>query len=228
MDDRFDDAYVPERVPKEDLEYFNRGGHGARIGWGESPALVLVDLTDEFASERSEEGHSAVVAAERVLTAARDAEIPVVFTRPDRDLPEGYRGTTKPKAANASGRDGTNEIHERLAPESDEILLDKPRASGFFDTHLANMFHEWDVDTAIVGGITTSGCVRATVVDAHSSNFNVIVPQEATADRSQISHEISLFDMDMKYADVTPVDEVVKHLESIAQQSGEPRTLSTD
>jgi nicotinamidase-related amidase len=220
MDDRFDDAYVPDSVPDQDLEYFDRGGHGARIGWGDSPALVVVDMTDAFVSERSEAGDLAVDAAEQVLAAARDAAIPIVFLRPDRDLPEGYRGTTKPKAPDAPGRSGTNEFHERLSPREDEAVIEKPRASGFFDTHLANMLHEWSVDTTIVCGISTSGCVRATVVDAHSSNFNVIVPQEATMDRSQISHEISLFDMDMKYADVTPVADVVDHLESQKEQTG--------
>ncbi|MFB6097319.1 MAG: isochorismatase family protein [Haloferacaceae archaeon] len=212
MANRLDDAYVPDVVPDEDLEYFERGGHGERIGWGDSPALVLVDLTDEFASERSEAGQRAVDAAATVLEAAREVDAPVVFTRPDRGLPDGYRGTTKPKAESAPGRSGTNEIHEDLAPRDDEYVLDKPRASGFFDTHLSHMLHEEGVDTLIVGGISTSGCVRATVVDGHSSNFNVIVPFEATADRSEISHEVSLFDMDMKYADVTPTDEVVETL----------------
>lgn len=217
MADRLDDAYVPEVVPDEDLAYFERGGHGERIGWGDTPALVLVDLTDEFVGEREEAGDPAVDAAERVLEASREADLPVVFTRPDRSLPDGYRGTTKPKADSVPARDGTNEIHERLAPEEGEIVIDKPRASGFFDTHLANMLHEWGVDTVVVGGISTSGCVRGTVVDAHSNNFNVIIPQEATADRSQISHEISLFDMDMKYADVTPTDDVVDQLQSLVE-----------
>lgn len=220
MDNRFDDAYVPERVPETDLEYFDRGGHGARIGWGDSPALILVDLTDAFVGERAEAGNPAVEAAEDVLATARNTGVPVVFTRPNRDLPEGYRGTTKPKAESATGRSGTNEFHDRLAPREEEVVINKPRASGFFDTHLANMLHEWDVDTVIVGGISTSGCVRATVVDAHSSNFNVIIPAEATADRSQISHEVSLFDMDMKYADVTPVEKVVDRLESQTEQTG--------
>jgi nicotinamidase-related amidase len=215
MANRLDDAYVPDVVPDDDLEYFERGGHGERIGWGESPALILVDLTDAFVGEREDAGEGAAAAAEDLLAAARDGGHPVVFTRPDHGLPEGYRGTTKPKADSVPGRSGTNEIPDRIAPRDDEYVLDKPRASGFFDTHLANMLHEWGVDTAVVCGISTSGCVRATVVDAHSSNFNVVVPQEATADRSQVSHEMSLFDMDMKYADVTPTDEVASRLREL-------------
>jgi nicotinamidase-related amidase len=212
MTDDLSEAYVPDVVPDEDRSYYAKGGHGGRIGWGDSPALVLVDLTDEFVGERSDAGESAVVAAEQILETAREVEIPVVYTRPDKELPDEYRGTTKPKRESAPAREGTNAIAAPLEPQSDEYVLEKPRASGFFDTHLANMLHEWDVDTLIIGGISTCGCVRATVVDAHSSNFNVIIPQEATADRSRISHEISLFDMDMKYADVTPAEEVISTL----------------
>lgn len=215
MSEVFADAYVPDVIPEEDVAYYEEGGHGGRIGWGESPALLLVDITDEFVDERSDAGESAVEAAERVLSAARDASVPVVYTRPDKSLPDGYRGTTKPKRPDAPERTGSNTIHERLEPEADEYVLDKPRASAFFDTHLTNLLHEWGVDTLLVGGLTTCGCVRATVVDAHSANFNVIVPEEATADRSTISHEVSLFDMDMKYADVTPTSDVVAKLSEL-------------
>jgi nicotinamidase-related amidase len=212
MESDWADTYVPDVVPTEDREYYRRGGHGGRIGWGDSPALLLVDLTDEFVDERSESGTAAVDAAQRVLESARTVDIPVVYTKPDKGLPDDYRGTTKPKRSEAPDRTGSNTINSTLEPRPDEYVLEKPRASAFFDTHLSHMLHQWGVDTLIVGGISTCGCVRATVVDAHSSNFNVIIPQEATADRSKISHEISLFDMDMKYADVTPTDAVVDQL----------------
>jgi len=81
---------------------------------------------------------------------------------------------------------------------------------------MANMLHYYDIDTLIVTGMTTSGCVRGTVVDAQSSNFRTIVPPECVGDRSIISHELSLFDMSMKYADVTPVDEVIEKLNDYA------------
>ncbi|MFC7216066.1 isochorismatase family protein [Saliphagus sp. GCM10025334] len=209
---RFEDAYIPERIPISDLEYFDRGGHGVRIGWGESPAVVVVDMTDEFTGERSTEGERSVEATTALLKAARAADIPVVFTRPDANLPDGYRGTTKPKAEDSPGRTGINEVDKRLNRRDDEYLLDKPRASAFFDTHLASILMGWGVDTILLTGLTTSGCVRATAVDGHSSNFNVIIVEEGVADRSQISHEISLFDMDMKYADVTPVKLAIERI----------------
>ena len=201
--DRFEEAYVPDIVPESDLAYFDAGGHGNRIGWGRSPAVLAVDFTETFTMERSEEGDRAV-------------EATIVYTRPDRDLPEGYRGTTKPKAEATATRAVRNVIDDRLDPRDDEYVIDKPRASGFFDTHLAAILHEWDVDTVLVTGLTTSGCVRASVVDAHSNNFNAIVVEEGVADRSKISHEVSLFDMDMKYADVTPLAAVLDRLETHA------------
>lgn len=215
VSDRFDRAYVPDVVPTADLEFFDTAGHGARIGWGDSPALLVVDMTEAFTGERSEEGERAVEATAEVLAAARGADVPVVYTRPAPMLLDGYRRATKPKAPDAPGRTGANEIDPRLEPLDDEIVIDKPRASAFFDTHLAAMLREWGVDTLLVTGLTTSGCVRASVVDGHSNNFNVIVVQEGTGDRSRLSHEVSLFDMDMKYADVTPVLEVVERIERL-------------
>lgn len=215
VSERIEKAYVPDVIPEPDLEYFDRGGFGTRIGWGESPAVLVVDMTEQFTTERSTEGNRAVETTVELLTAARNVEVPIVYTRPEPDLPEGYRGTTKPIADESPGLQGANEVDERLERRADEPLIDKPRASAFFDTHLAAMLHEWGVDTLIVTGLTTSGCVRASVVDAHSSNFNTIVPAECTADRSRISHDVSLFDMDMKYADVTPATDVVERVSNV-------------
>jgi nicotinamidase-related amidase len=173
-------------------------------------------MTDEFTQERSEEGNRAVTETRNLLDMGREHDVPIVFTRPSPDLPANYRGTTKPKAPDAPEREGENEVDERLDRRADEPLINKPRASGFFDTHLAAILHEWDVDTVVVTGITTSGCVRASVVDCHSNNFNTIVPPECTADRSRISHEVSLFDIDMKYADVESKEDVMEKLRRLA------------
>ena len=223
MSDRFETAYVPDEVPQNDLDYFAKSDHGGRREWGDTPALLVVDMTNAFVSDeyplgRSDTGGPAIEANERLVEAARGADVPVVYTRGnDADhFPPDYQGTTKSAGTRdeefAAMWETGNLIHEDLAPEPDDVVIQKPRASAFFDTHLANLLHHYGVDTLVVTGMTTSGCVRASVVDAHSSNFQVVVPIEATADRSVISHEISLFDMDMKYADVVPVDEVVAQL----------------
>lgn len=218
--ERFDEAYVPDLIPDDDLEYFETGGHGNRIGWGDTPGVLVIDMTKTFTKERSGTADPAVAATNELLDTARSGNVPIVFTRPDRRLPDGYRGTTKPKAESSFEREVRNQIDERLNPRDDEYVLDKPRASAFFDTHLAAIYRAWGVDTILITGLTTSGCVRASVVDSHSNNFNTIIVQEGCADRSTVSHEVSLFDMDMKYADVTPLDTVQDKLAQMTASTG--------
>jgi nicotinamidase-related amidase len=97
-------------------------------------------------------------------------------------------------------------------PRGNRIVIEKPRTSAFLDTHLANQPHHEGVDTLIVAGMTTGGCVTASVVDSHSSNFRTIVAEECVADPSRLPHEVGLLDMDAKYADVTPLSEVLDRL----------------
>jgi len=226
MSDKFSEAYVPDEVPEEDLAYFEKSDdriESLRREWGENVALLVVDMTNAFVSDdyelgRSDTGQPAIEANERLIEAAREADAPVIYTRgTDADhYPADYQGTTKSAGETdeefAEMWETGNQIHEDLEPEPDDVVIQKPRASAFFDTHLANLLHHYDIETLIVTGMTTSGCVRASVVDGHSSNFQVVVPIEAVADRSVISHKISLFDMDMKYADVLPVTDVVDQL----------------
>ncbi|MFC7028946.1 cysteine hydrolase family protein [Halomicroarcula sp. GCM10025710] len=230
MSDQLTEAYVPDEVPDEDLAYFAKSDdrvESLRREWGENVALLVVDMTNAFVSDeyylgRSDTGQPAIDANAELIEAARAADAPIIYTRgTDADhFPPAYQGTTK----SAGDRDEEfaamwetgNQIHDDIAPEPEDIVIQKPRASAFFDTHLANLLHHYDVDTLIVTGMTTSGCVRASVVDGHSSNFQVVVPIEAAADRSVISHKISLFDMDMKYADVLPVEEVVDEIGATA------------
>lgn len=227
MNNKLKEAYVPDEVPEEDLAYFEKSNDrikSLRRDWGENVALLVVDMTNAFVSDeyklgRSDTGQPAIEANERLIEAARETDVPVIYTRgTDADQhPADYQGTTK--SAGETDKDFKemwetgNQIHEDLEPEPEDVVIQKPRASAFFDTHLANLLHHYDIETLIVTGMTTSGCVRASVVDGHSSNFQVVVPIEAVADRSVISHKISLFDMDMKYADVLQVDEVVDKLE---------------
>ncbi len=221
-----ENSYIPDIIPEDDLEYFKKAGYGNRIGWGKSAAILIVDMTDEFTTEdygvgREDTGSAAVDANKKLIEAARGSNVPVYYVKPSRNFPEGYPGATKRPGARSSvekkDSKGQN-INEKLTPLSGEIVLDKPRASAFFDTHLAMLLHNRGIDTVVVTGMTTSGCVRATVVDGHSSNFRIIIPIECVADRSIFANEASLFDMDMKYADVTPLEEVVSKLKKIGQK----------
>ena len=137
------------------------------------------------------------------VTVVETPPMRAVAVRAYEDTPYGKRPLTEL---------WTDEIHEDLAPEPDDVVIQKPRASAFFDTHLANLLHHEGVDTLVVAGTNTGGCVRATVVDSHSSNFRTVVPPECVAGASTVVHEVTLFDLDMRYADVTPLDDVLDRI----------------
>ena len=225
MTDDDTEQYVPDVIPEADREYFAEAGrYGGRVGWGDRPAVLVVDMTLAFTEERPERGRRCVGATEQLLTGAREAGVPVFHAKPTADLPAGYPRTTKCSPASSRGPDRERgpdhgewlskleTIAPALEPAADEPVVRKPRASAFFDTHLSTMLHHYDVDTLVVAGMTTGGCIRSTVVDSHSSNFRTIVPPECVADPVTISHEVALFEMDAKYADVTPLPAVLDRL----------------
>ncbi|MBI5441792.1 MAG: isochorismatase family protein [Deltaproteobacteria bacterium] len=233
-------------VPEADVLSFRKdpGFEDRPIQAGSRPALIIVDMTRAFVDSRyptgwSETGYPAVEANRRLLDAARRAGLPVFFTkaRPGTDYrptaaQRGRWKTSKRPELDPSLPPG-DEIVEELAPLPGEAVVCKGgAASGFFGTPLASLLVYEKVDTAIVTGMTTSGCVRATVVDAFQYNLHVIVPHEACADRSQLSHAVSLFDLHMKYADVASVEATVEYLQVISRQSSVIRSsgpaLTTD
>jgi nicotinamidase-related amidase len=108
-----------------------------------------------------------------------------------------------------------NEIVEEIAPQPGDIIVHKQKPSAFFGTALMSMLNEVHADTVLVCGTTTSGCVRASVIDAFSYNMKVSVVEECVFDRGQASHKINLFDMAMKYADVIPLKETVEYIRDL-------------
>ncbi|UWG50196.1 Amidase related to nicotinamidase [Halalkaliarchaeum sp. AArc-CO] len=214
--------YVPDVIPDSDLEYFETEGETSRTAaWGDSPAVLVVDLTLAFIEERPEVSQPCVESTAELLATARDVDVPVVYAvpTPAGTYPREYRKPTirsvegTPDEEHRQWVEKLDEIPPEVEPQESEQVFEKPRASAFFDTHLSNYLHHYGIDTLIICGMSTSGCVRATVVDGHSSNFRMIVPPECVADRSVVSHEVSLFDMEMKYADVTPLLAVTDRLQ---------------
>ncbi|WP_088889300.1 isochorismatase family protein [Leptolyngbya ohadii] len=216
-------------IPNADRMSFRSGSRGVEctLEAGIKPALLVVDMTRAFVDSRyptgwSETGDPAVEANYRLLNAARNAAIPIYFTKgyaePDYKPKPAQRGrwkTGKRPPVDPALPPG-DVIVEKLTPFPEEIVIDKQsKPSGFFGTALASYLIYEGVDTVIVTGMTTSGCVRATVLDAFQYNFNVIIPHECCADRSQISHKVSLFDLHMKYADVVSVDMAIDYLMKI-------------
>ncbi|WP_331763625.1 isochorismatase family cysteine hydrolase [Streptomyces anthocyanicus] len=217
-------------IPVGDLTSFGRGfdSQDRPVNAGVRPAVLVVDMTRAFVDSTyptgwSPTGGPAVDANADLLSAARKAELPVFFTKgypePDAEVQPAQRGRWKVNNNAPPLPEGTppgDVIAEKLTPLPHEIVIDKgARPSGFFGTPLASYLLYAGCDTVIVTGMTTSGCVRATVLDAFQYNFNVVVPYECCADRSQISHKVSLFDMHMKYADVVSLSETIDYIENV-------------
>ncbi|MGH2856840.1 MAG: isochorismatase family protein [Solirubrobacteraceae bacterium] len=191
-------------------------GFGGRQGAGRSPALVVVDFTYGFTDPASPlycDADAAVEATARLLEAARAAARPVAFTTVNYD--EGAKQVARafiakaPALAMLTPESRWSRVDERIAPREGEPVFVKLFASAFFGTALQPMLTAADADTLIVTGASTSGCVRATVVDGLQHGLAVLVPREAVADRAQSAHDASLTDIDAKYGDVVSVDEAI-------------------
>jgi maleamate amidohydrolase len=204
-----------------ELSGYRAGGHGQRIGFGSKAAVVVVDMINLYIDPRFALGHgenaaAVVTANKRLIKAAREKELPVFFSNVGLRRSAAEKGVWGIKVGGA--KDITTEadtIVSELAPTDDDIIVTKAKASVFFGTQLASMLVSLGVDTIIVTGVTTSGCVRATVVDGFSHNFRVIVPAECVGDRAALPHKVSLFDMDMKYSDVMDLDDVLEHIVTV-------------
>lgn len=197
-------------------EVYGERGFGGRQGAGRRPALVVIDLNYGFTDPESPlhcETDAAVAATARLLEAARDGGAPVAFTTLEYD--EGGRRVARaflakaPALAMLTPGSRWSQIDERIAPRADEPVLLKLFASAFFGTALQPMLTAAGCDTLVVAGASTSGCVRATVVDALQHGLSVLVPREAVADRAQSAHEASLTDIDAKYGDVVSLEEAI-------------------
>ena len=198
-------------------------GFGGRGGFGRRPALVVIDMTLGFTDPESLlacDLERPILEIQKLLGVARRAGIPVVFTT------VAYRESDKLTAAAFIDKvpalltleAGTRwaEIDPRIAPEESEPVLNKLFASGFFGTGLPSLLTAAGTDTLIITGASTSGCVRATAVDALQYGFRPVVPREAVGDRNPDAHEANLYDIDAKYGDVVPVRETLDYLEEVA------------
>lgn len=216
--DRTQYDYVPPEVSDEDLEGYAGGKYGAKsFELGANPCLLVIDMTNEFVepeySTGSKSGLQCADNVAKLLEEARDADLPVVFTRyPGYHIPAEVGQWADSIDEFELLEEDAYKIHPTVAPAEDEPVLEKCKPSGFFDTQLESVLNYYNCDSLIICGLTTSGCVRATVVDAFSYNYDIVVPMDCVGDRSEISHRINLFDMSMKYAKVKHSDEVLEQI----------------
>ena len=199
---------------------------------GKRPALLAIDLYNtvyqggslpvhevakQFPSSCGEYAWDAIDPTKQLLSMARARGFPVIYTTGE-DRPEARPQTVK---ATNRGRGNMGEdphgIFEAFKPQPEDVIIYKQRASGFYGTPLIAHLTQYGVDTLIICGESTSGCVRASVADAYSNGYHVVVVEECTFDRNQLSHKVNLFDMHHKYADVMHLDEVAEHLEAFPE-----------
>ena len=211
-----------------------RGG-GNRLGLGRRPVLLIVDVTYAFTGDKDEplldsitrwhtssgdRAWRAFPYINELLTASRAKNLPIFYSKGFDARPDGFGAglwRNVPAARRAPVPDlDPQEIVREVAPQSRDVVIRKPGPSVFFGTAFASYLTSLGADSVIVCGTTTSGCVRATVVDAFSSNLRVLVAEEACFDRYESSHAMALFDLNAKYADVLPTSEVVARIEALS------------
>jgi len=224
-------------LTERDKEVFALSGFGKKAGLGQRPALLIIDVNYNFTGDKpepilesvkrfrtscGEEGWEAVYRIRELLAEARKKHLPTFYTTAEENrsnstlMVGGWAAKSNRTTEDMTEQwEKANEIVEEIAPQPGDIIVHKQKPSAFFGTALMSMLNEVHADTVLVCGTTTSGCVRASVIDAFSYNMKVSVVEECVFDRGQASHKINLSDMAMKYADVIPLKETVEYIRDL-------------
>jgi nicotinamidase-related amidase len=215
---------------RDSTDFFASRGFGRRIGFGTTPAVLSIDFMNGFTEDSAPLGaplEAELGAALLVLDAARERGVPIYHTvvrYDDQDIRDAgvwrlkQTGLTSLRAGTAAV-----ELDARVERRPDEQILVKKYASAFFGTDLVSRLASARIDTLILVGCTTSGCVRASAVDAVQLGLRPMVVREAVGDRSPAAHRQALFDLEQKYSDVVSTEETVAHLMSLpAELTGRP------
>ena len=189
-----------------------------RVGPGTRPAVIVVDFQRAFMENEDPRAAAALSATTPLLDAARRSRVPVVYTATSVDSLEEVNATWKVTQDLRPFLRGSpsSEIDPRIAMQWGDILVEKPHASAFFGTHIAERLDRLGVDTLIVTGTSTSGCVRATAVDGCALSYRVMVVEDCCYDPRLVSREASLWDLADRYADVVTVGQMLDYLATLS------------
>jgi maleamate amidohydrolase len=213
-----------DRIFNADTSIYQQRGFQRRVGFGERPALVNIDLANAWTRPGNPftcDGMDVIIpAVQRLLAAARPKGIPIVYTTTAYAVTEGPNtdmGLWHHKIPVEVLKLGTDAvaIDERIAPDPGEHVIVKKRASGFHGTYLSGFLRAHGVDTVVITGVTMAGCVRHTAEDAIAEGFRPIVVREAVGDRVPGVTEWNLFDIDAKFGDVEPLERVLEYLDGL-------------
>ncbi|MFC1952277.1 isochorismatase family protein [Chloroflexota bacterium] len=208
-------------------------GGGQKQAYGKNPALLIIDVTDvcvgpnkpileaikEVRGGCGEVGWRAISDIQKVLEVCRDNNVPVIYSLPDPKTREicGIRGG-KTRATTTKIAFRPHKIIESIAPLDSELVISKVKPSFFFGTPLVTCLRALGIDTLLIVGTATSGCVRATAVDGSSYGYRCFIIEECTFDRFELSHLVNLFDMNLKYVDVVTLEEILEYITRVGQE----------
>ena len=229
MTDDFEDHCWKDIVTPDMLEVYSMYRRQTLVG--PAPALLAIDLYEvvyaggalppaklakSHPNSCGEYAHAAIEPTKQLLAGARSAGLPIFYSTGDTRAASrpGFITATKRKRPPVNPFDYS--IRPEFKPEPDDVIITKQRASVFFGTPLMAHLTQLGVQSLIICGESTSGCVRASAVDAYSNGLHVVLVEECCFDRSILSHKVNLFDMHHKYADVMHIGEVIAHLEALA------------
>lgn len=224
--------YTPQLDPERDLQRVGHSDTKRNLPIGPSVAVLVIDMSPIFVDEllfpRAEKGVGllCVNAIKSFLGEIRDLALPVIYTTGYVFRSEAESGAWMyrfpPEQRGRVAAMDSAELHEivtDIAPRENDLVILKEKPSAFFGTQLQSILNHHRTDTVIITGMSTSGCVRATAVDAFSLNYKVVIPRECVADSRRASHEIALYDMDAQTGDVRPMTEIVEALRRLPAPS---------
>jgi maleamate amidohydrolase len=221
--------------PEEERKIYEKAGYKGKQSFGRNPALLIIDMLlgftgtkpmeimeaiEEFPTSCGKVAWEAIPKIQKLLRACRDAGIPVAYSTGDPDFKAALGNATKRKVGGKDYLKLAGEFPEAIKPIDGEFIVRKARASAFFGTHLITYLLSKGVDSLLVTGTTTCGCVRGTVLDGYSYGFPVFVVEECVFDRSRTSHLVNLFEMDSKYATVIELAEALNYVEGLKRIEG--------
>ncbi|HEY1419923.1 MAG TPA: isochorismatase family protein [Candidatus Dormibacteraeota bacterium] len=216
-------------VGVEERQAYEKAGWGGTVGFGSRPALLVVDMYRAFVDPdypySSPDAPATAAQIRLAIDAFRRHGHPVIFTTAKAAANPADRGRWKSTALKSDqmAHPEAYEIWPDIAPKQGEVVIVKTYPSAFFGTTLSSQLIYDSIDTLIVTGTVTSGCVRATCLDGFNYNFRVIVPQECVCDRGPTSHKVALFEIQMKYGDVVMLEELLDHIEQHRSSTSEVR-----
>lgn len=222
-------------IPEDVREVYVKAGFGKTANWSGNPALVIIDALwsfighervdvleaiKEYPTACGNYGWDGLDKIAQVLRFFRDMDLPVIYVCADGRMRNLFGATTRTKSPVSPEDKEAFAIPEIITPLAGEPVVYKTKASGFFRTPLDVLLRKSGVDTVLLAGSTTSGCIRASCVDAYSLGFETILLEDAIWDRSFFSHSVSLFELSMKYASVVDVDTACTRLSEASKKRG--------